>query len=173
MEFSKTLEIDATYQCGHTLHLTKTVHNDDEEECFVCWTYDCELCPDCKEQNKLRYREVYDTIENPSYDLYTILFKRRSGWTGSMVFEETLLNKSDCLRSTQFLVEHHINGGNFLPVGIYRRDHFVPFSGYTAEYMQFLLRHDREAVQAENDLRNATVDEQTLYTKVNPEAWGL
>jgi hypothetical protein len=72
-----------------------------------------------------------------------------------MLFEEKFLNRNDCLRSTRYIVENDINCGEFVPVGIYRDDHFVPFSGYTAEYMQFLLRHDREAVQAENDLRDA------------------
>jgi hypothetical protein len=115
-----------------------------------------EPCPDCKEQNARRYRDVYEAIENPNYDRYTLLFKRRSpGWNGSMLFEEKFLNRNDCLRSTRYIVENDINCGEFVPVGIYRDDHFVPFSGYTAEYMQFLLRHDREAVQAENDLRDA------------------
>lgn len=197
MKFPMTLGKNATYRCGHKLHLVKTVTNEDEEECFLCWTHDAELCPDCRAANADRYREVYNAIENPRYDLYTILFKRRSPvWDGSMLFEEKLLNRNDCLRSTRFLVEHDINGGEFVPVGIYKGDHFVPFIGYTAEYMQFLLRHDREAVQAEKDLRDATVDDwkkyltvcdgcvippgmkrelddQTLYTKVNPEAWGL
>lgn len=65
MKFPMTLEKDATYLCRHTLHLTKTVHNDEEEECFVCWAHDCEICPDCKERNAHRYRDVYEAIENP------------------------------------------------------------------------------------------------------------
>lgn len=36
MKFPKILEKDATYICGHTLHLVKTVKNEDEEEYFLC-----------------------------------------------------------------------------------------------------------------------------------------
>ncbi len=161
MDYPKTLQIDAKYQCGHTLHLTKTVHNDDEEECFICWTHDCELCHACKEQIVLKYREIYAAIENRCYDGYTILFKCRMPiWNGSIVFEERLENEGGGLhragyRTTRFLVEYNINHHEHKPVGLYKEDHFVPFDGYTVEYMQFLLRHDREAVQAEKDLRDA------------------
>jgi len=202
MKYPKKPEENAAYQCGHTLHLTKTAHNCDEEECFVCWMYNCELCPDCKEENARKYREVYAAIENPGYNYYSILFKRQMPiWNGSMLFEEMLENydkdaDGDGYRTTKFLVEYDINHHGDKPVGLYSEDHFVPFGGYTPEYMQFLLRHDREAVQAEKDLRDATVDnwkkyptvwdgcvippgmkgeldDQTLYTKVNIDAWGL
>ena len=168
MGYPKTLEKDATYQCSHTLHLTKTVHNEDEEECFVCWMYDHELCPECRAANAIRYREVYETIENPRHNGYVILFKRFSPvWTGSMLFEEKLWNDCGNLRTTRLLVENDINGGELVPVGLYRRlelletADYIPFDGYTVEYMKFLLRHDREAIQAERDLleanRKATV----------------
>jgi hypothetical protein len=157
MEYPKTLMKCATYQCGHTLRLTKTVHTEEEEECFVCWMYDCELCPDCKEQNARKYREVYAAIENPCYHLYTIVFKRP--WphgSGTMLFTEWVC-KDDELDTTRFLVECDINHHGHMPVGLYDGNYFVPFSGYSAEYMQFLLRHDREAVQAEKDLQNTRV----------------
>ncbi len=163
MDYPKTYEIDATYQCGHKPHLTKTLYNDDEEVDFVCeiYNYKVNLCPDCKEQNALKYREVYAAIENPAYNLYTILFKRqRPIWNGSMLFEERLENREKVendsgYRTTRFLVEYDVNHHGHKPVGLYRGDHFVPFYGYTVEYMQFLLCHDREAVQAEKDLRDA------------------
>jgi len=165
MEFPKTLTKDATYQCGHTLHRTETVHTYDEEECFVCWMYGNELCPDCKEQNARKYREVYAAIENPQHDGYTILFKRRMPiWSGSVLFEERLENRDKDEngaghRTTKFLVEYATNHHGHKPVGLYKGENFVPFIGYTVEYMQFLLRHDREAVQAEDNLRNATVND--------------
>src|SRR5664279_966662 len=94
MKFPMTLEKDATHLCGHTRHLVKTVTNEDEEECFICWMYDEELCPDCKEQNARKYHEVYTAIENPRFHFYTILFKRRMPiWDGSMLFEERLENE--------------------------------------------------------------------------------
>lgn len=181
MEFPKTLSIDATYNCSHTLHLTKTVHNSSEEECFVCWMYDSEPCPECRAASARRYREVYDAIQNPQFHGYKILFKRRMPvWDGSMLFEEWLLNGS----TTRFLVERDINHHGHTPIGIYAEDNFVPFSGYTVDYMKFLLRHNREAVDAEAALRNApkriyrTFDDElkldadaVLYTPLSLE-WG-
>jgi hypothetical protein len=157
MNYPKTLEKVTTYSCGHTLHLTKTVSNDDEEECFVCWMYGMEPCPECRAVSGIRYREVYEAIENTRFNNSIILFKRRSPvGTGSMLFEENLWNDSDTnLRTTRLLVEHDINSGRLVPVGIYMGDHFLPFSGYAAGYMKFLRRHDLEAVQAENGLRES------------------
>jgi hypothetical protein len=84
-----------------------------------------------------------------------------------MLFEEKLWNDCGNLRTTRFLVENDINGGELVPVGLYRRlelletADYIPFDGYTVEYMKFLLRHEREAIQAERDLleanRKATV----------------
>lgn len=167
MEYPTIQTKDAYYQCGHKQHLTKTLHNHDDEVDFVCEVsnYKVNLCPDCKEHNAFKYREVYAAIANPCYDLYSILFKRRWPlWNGSMLFRERVFNNlkdedGDGYRTTKFLVEYDINHHEYTPVGLYKGDRFVPFCGYTVEYMQFLLRHDREAVQAEKDLRDATVDD--------------
>jgi hypothetical protein len=197
MEYPKTLMKYATYQCGHTLRLTKSVHNEEEEGCFVCWMYNSEFCQDCWTSRAKRHCEVYDAIENSYYHGFTILFKRRMPiWNGSMLFTERLLNIGESnLQATRFLVEHDINHHEHKPVGLYKGDNFVPFIGYTAEYMQFLLRHDREAVQAEKDLQDATVndwknfltvcddsaiplgtknecDDQMLHAHANPD-WGV
>lgn len=153
MEFPQTLEKHAIYKCGHTLHLTETVHNASEEECFVCGMYESRLCPECHAAKAIEYRDVYDVVQNSRYDGYTILFNRRYARpSGSMLFEERLWNDENCVRSTLFLVEHDINFHEHIPIGIYRGEHFVPFRGFTAEYMQLLLRHDREAIQAETAL---------------------
>jgi hypothetical protein len=89
-----------------------------------------------------------------------------------MLFEENLWNDRDNLRTTRFLVENDINNVGLIPVGVYRLDlhrldgdgnrvellkaaDYVPFAGYTVEYIKFLLRHDREAVEAESTLRKA------------------
>jgi hypothetical protein len=152
----KTVELDTAYQCGHALHLVKTVTNEDEEECCLGWGYEqkLKLCPECRKENASRYREVYNTIENPLYDRYTILFTRSSpSCNGSMIIEERLENSNNGLRSTLFLVENDIDHWKFTPVGIYRGNHFLPFSGYTDDYMQFLLQHNGEVAQAEHELR--------------------
>jgi len=194
MEYPRTLTIDAASQCGHKrLHLTKTLHNEDEQVDFICeiYNYKADLCPDCKEQNARKYREVYVAIENPCYHLYTILFKRPWPiWNGSMLFEERLENRDKDengagYRTTKCLVEYDINHHGHMPVGLYRGDHFVPFAWFTVEYMEFLLRHNREAIQAEAALRAApksiysTADdapdaemEPVEYTRTNPE-WGV
>ena len=174
MEYPVTLTRDPAYQCGHKLHLTRTLHNDDEGIDFALeiHNYKACLCPDCKEQNARKYREVYEAIENPYYNLYTILFKRPSAiWNGSILFEE-LVFRGDA--TTRFLVENDINHCGHTPIGLYRGDHFVPFSGYTVKYMRFLLRHDSESVQAEEDLRNATKDDwmNPTLSEVSPSPIG-
>jgi hypothetical protein len=168
MEYPTTLTIDAASRCGHKyLHLTKTLHNDDDEIDYFCeiCNYKANLCPDCKEQNALKYREVYAAIENPCYHLYTILFKRSWPlWSGTTLSTEWVFIGDD---TTRFVVECDIDRHGHKPVGLYKGDHFVPFMGYTVEYMQFLLRHDPEVVQAEDNRRTATVDDWKKYLNVS------
>ena len=46
-------------------------------------------------------------------------------------------------------------GSTRTPIRSTETAHYIPFDGYTVEYMKFLLRHDREAIQAERDLLEA------------------
>jgi hypothetical protein len=178
--YPKTLTIDVAYQCGHKpLRLTKTLLNEDEQVDFYCETcnYKANLCPDCKEQNALKYREVYAAIKNPHYNGYNILFKRPSPlWSGSMLFVERLDNwdtdvDGDGYRTTKFLVEYDINHNEHKPVGLNKGDHFVPFSGYTVEYMKLLLHHDREVKEAEAKLLEANLMEET--NRMKQIGWGI
>jgi hypothetical protein len=166
MEYPKKLEKNATYKCGHTLHLTKTVHNDDQEEYFLCCDYGYGLCPECSTRNRMLYSHVYDALKDTRYDWYQILFKRNDVIRGNYLWEESVCNSPDCLASTIFLVENDINHHCHEPVGLYKGDHFVPFDGYTADYMRWLLKHNKEAVQKELEL-------QDLRDAKRKEMWGL
>lgn len=166
MGYPKTREIDAAYQCSHTLHLTKTVNNESEEECFVCWMYDAELCPECRQWNRARYSHVYNMLEDTRYDGYRILFKRNDVVRGNRLWEEWVWNSPDSIASTIFLVENDINHHYMWPVGMYKGDHYVPFAGFTVDYMRWLLKHNEEAVQKEGELEN-------LQDAMRKESWGV
>jgi len=142
MSYPKELEVKATYTCGHTLHLAKTVHNESEEECFV-FTGAFEVCPDCREKNRVRYREVYEMLKDPRYQLFEIVLERNATSCGNRLRKELVLD----FGTTSFLVEYAINQKQETPVGLYRGTDFVPFEGYTAGYMEWLLENNEESVR--------------------------
>ncbi|WP_109486017.1 hypothetical protein [Occallatibacter savannae] len=141
MSYPKQLKVDATYTCGHILHLAKTVYNELQEEDFV-FTGLYEVCPECREASRIRYSEVYEMLKDKRYYSYQILFERHAMICGDRLHKELLLDFS----TTSFFVEYNINQKHMKPVGLYKGTVFLPFEGYTVAYMEWLLESNEESI---------------------------